>query len=234
MKKRINKKQPATPTAADDEFRRNAQDDWCSTENLHDRAIYEQIRELTEAEKLAREDKVRGYIEGHVFAASQIQSDRSKDLPPGPAPIPPAICAFLDFRRKLAATAKVQTEYPLPSSQREYLYVKDGLVNLECPLELIPKGLGRLQLKESDGTITDLLPELTFNRTKGCWWFKHSIDKLLNRKLKGVTVQAELIRAADDNRADFDTQEVRAFVRNLKDGTKQKQLAVAYLKGSRK
>lgn len=121
---------------------------------------------------------------------------------------------------------------PDASSEKLYSQYRDRIV-IDATLTEIPHGLCRLVLVDMSDSLglamITMLPPLNWFQEH--WFWDQSMDDLFGRPMNDVEVRPMLIVADKTNRADFDSDQVRDFVRDLDDGP-QKQLASQYLFGS--
>lgn len=138
-------------------------------------------------------------------------------------------CHF-EFAQSLAPSK--ERTYPLaaPEPVDRFGQEENG-VFIRCDVTDIPSGLCRLEVRETDGTITWYYPR--FRRIADRWIFHESIENILGRRPTSRNVEVAVITATAETRDQFcNNEKVREAVASWPSESKQRELAEEFLKGS--
>jgi hypothetical protein len=128
----------------------------------------------------------------------------------------------------LAATKPASSD---PPNEEDRFGQEENCVFIRCDASDIPSGLCRLEVRETDGTVTWYYPR--FRRIADRWIFHESIENILGRRPTSRDVEVAVITATAETRDQFcNNEKVREAVVSWPSESKQRELAEEFLKGS--
>jgi len=132
----------------------------------------------------------------------------------------------MTFGVALSGAPEEKPEYPTGHmDNKDDSFGQDGDdVFIRCDASAIPSGLCRLDVEESDGTVTRYYPKL--NQVGSRWLFRASIwDILGGRRPCSPQVKTAVVTATPVTASQFDNGEVRRFVNALPADSPQRKQA---------